>query len=88
MTSDSENDTPPVTPKKAKITKVLQKYKPEWEKQYDWLTSDRQNKNNARCNICGVNFTIGSAGIGQVCFVNMSYIFKTTFLLSYSYLHF
>lgn len=64
--SDSDNDTPPVTPKKAKITKVLQKYKPEWEKQYKWITSDLQNKSNAKCIICGVNFSISSAGIGQV----------------------
>ncbi|XP_047517164.1 uncharacterized protein LOC125057485 [Pieris napi] len=65
MTSNSDSDTP-VTPKKAKITKVLQKYKPEWEKQYNWLTSDLQNKSNAKCIICGVNFTISSAGIGQI----------------------
>ncbi|RVE50698.1 hypothetical protein evm_004608 [Chilo suppressalis] len=64
MTSNSDNDTP-VTPKKAKITKVLQKYKTEWEKQNNWITSDLQNKTNAKCITCGVNFTICSAGIGQ-----------------------
>lgn len=67
MTSNSDSDTP-VTPKKTKISKpkLLQKYKPEWEKQYEWIKSDPQNKNGARCILCTVNFTIGSAGIGQV----------------------
>lgn len=65
--SDSDIDTP-VTPKKAKLTKPkqLQKYKAEWEKQYEWIKSDPQNKNLAKCIICAVSFTIGSGGIGQV----------------------
>ncbi|XP_039967603.1 uncharacterized protein LOC120779435 isoform X2 [Bactrocera tryoni] len=42
----SDSDIP-ATPKK----KLMQKYKPEWEKQ---------------CTICAVNFTIGSGGIGQI----------------------
>ncbi|XP_018784195.1 PREDICTED: uncharacterized protein LOC108965966 [Bactrocera latifrons] len=56
------------TAKKTKISKlkVMQKYKPEWEKQYGWVTSDSQNKTNARCTICAVNFTSGSGGIGQI----------------------
>lgn len=70
MSSNSDSDTP-VTPKKAKISKVLQKYKPEWEKKFNWITSDFQNKSNAKCITCGVSFTISSAGIGQVCFVNV-----------------
>ena len=69
MASNSDSDSyTPVTPKKAKLikSKQLQKYKIEWEKQYDWIKSDPQNKNSAKCILCAVNFTIGSAGIGQV----------------------
>lgn len=61
------------TPKKRKVVdsssrqkKRLQKYKNQWEKNYTWLKKDPLNKLNAKCKVCGVSFTIASAGIGQV----------------------
>nr|CAI5860877.1 unnamed protein product [Callosobruchus analis] len=53
------------------------KYQPDWEKQYKWLTSDLQNKSNARCIICGVNFTIGSAVSNSSLFIVMSFSYLT-----------
>lgn len=68
MASNSDSDSyTPVIPKKVKLikSKQLQKYKIEWEKQYDWIKSDPQNKTSVKCILCAVNFTIGSADIGQ-----------------------
>lgn len=70
MESDNElPTTPPTTPrKKAKLLKVQQKYKHEWECQYDWLTSDPLCEFNAKCKVCAITFTISHAGVGQVCY--------------------
>ncbi|KAK4882364.1 hypothetical protein RN001_005683 [Aquatica leii] len=59
---ESENESPlsPTTPrKKAQLLKAQQKYKHEWEYQYDWLTSDPVCEFNAKCKICALTFTIG-----------------------------
>lgn len=64
---ESDSDTTPTTPrKKAKLSKVKQKYKHEWECQYDWLTSDPLCEYNAKCKMCALTFTISHAGVGQV----------------------
>lgn len=45
--------------------KKLQKYKNHWEIEHgDWLTYDPQNEYNGKCKLCGMIFTIASAGIG------------------------
>lgn len=71
---DSETDDY-VTPKKnvktkdttIKKNKRLQKYKSQWEIEHgDWLINDPQNEYNGKCKLCGITFTIASAGIGQV----------------------
>lgn len=70
--SDNEsasNSSAPLTPiKKRKITKRLQKFKPEWEREYeyDWITEDPQNIYNAKCKPCNITFSVGKSGIGQV----------------------
>lgn len=70
-----EIDIEYITPKKCakKIdttvqkTKRLQKYKSQWEIEHGaWLTNDPLNEYNGKCKLCGVTFTIASAGIGQV----------------------
>lgn len=73
---DGETDSDyVVTPKKCfkknDITKAknkrLQKYKTQWEIEHgDWLINDPQSEYNAKCKLCGITFTISSAGIGQV----------------------
>lgn len=69
--SDSECVTPKKCIKKIDTTKQktkrLQKYKIQWEVEYGaWLTNDSQNAYNGKCKVCGITFTIASAGIGQV----------------------
>ncbi|KAK4882627.1 hypothetical protein RN001_005946 [Aquatica leii] len=67
MESENESPPPPTTPrKKAKLLKAQQKYKHEWEYQYDWLTSDPVCEFNAKCKICALTFTISHAGVGQL----------------------
>ena len=68
MEENSDSESYMVTPKKAKLSKSkrLQKYKSEWEKVYDWLHGDSHSQFNAKCKICNISFTIGTAGIGQV----------------------
>lgn len=67
MESENESPSPPTTPrKKAKLCKVRQKYKHEWECQYDWLACDPVCEFNAKCKICALTFTISHAGVGQV----------------------
>lgn len=72
MKSGSDNDSassssaPLIPTKKRKIQKRLQKYKPEWERVYDWITKDPQNVYNAKCAPCNITFSIGKSGIGQV----------------------
>lgn len=75
---DSETDesgSEYVTPKKCfktkdttkKKNKRLQKYKSQWEIEHgDWLINDPQNEYSGKCKLCGITFTIASAGIGQV----------------------
>jgi len=69
--SECEYVTPKKSLKKNDTTKPknkrLQKYKRQWEIEHgDWLTNDRQNEFNGKCKLCGITFTIASAGIGQV----------------------
>lgn len=68
-------DSEYVTPKKCLKTKDttkqknkrMQKYKSQWEIEHgDWLINDPQNEYNGKCKLCGITFTIASAGIGQV----------------------
>lgn len=68
MEENSDSEPYVVTPKKAKLSKskMLQKYISEWEKVYDWSHGDSHNQFNAKCKICNISFTIGTAGIGQV----------------------
>ncbi|XP_028159816.1 uncharacterized protein LOC114352418 [Ostrinia furnacalis] len=50
----------------AKI-KRLQKYKSQWEIEHgDWLINDPLNEYNGKCKLCGITFTVASAGIGQI----------------------
>lgn len=68
---DSEYITPKKCAKKIDTTKQktkrLQKYKSQWEIEHgDWLINDPQNEYNGKCKLCGITFTIASAGIGQV----------------------
>lgn len=63
----ASNSSAPLTPiKKRKITKGLQKFKPEWEREYGWITEDSQNIYNAKCKHCNITFSVGKSGIGQV----------------------
>lgn len=73
--SDSDESTEITTPEKRIKTrdtlklkkKRIQKYKKQWELEFgSWLTNDPLNECNGKCKICGVIFTVGSAGIGQV----------------------
>lgn len=63
--------TPPRAPrKKQKVVakkKRSQKYTQSWENEFSWLRKDPENDTNAKCMICGVIFSISSAGIGHVC---------------------
>ncbi|RVE42963.1 hypothetical protein evm_012392 [Chilo suppressalis] len=72
---EEENSEYVTPPKKRRIdtTKVknnnkrLQKYKSQWEIEHGhWLTNDPQNEYNGKCKLCGITFTVASAGIGQI----------------------
>lgn len=67
---DGDYNNTPTKCSKTKNTKQVkrrQKYRSLWEKEYgSWLTDDPQNEFNGKCKLCGVTFTIASAGIGQV----------------------
>lgn len=69
--ADIENGIPKKHVKKMDSMKAknkrLQKYKNQWEnEQGNWLTNDPQNQYNGKCKLCGTEFTVASAGIGQV----------------------
>lgn len=74
MESSSDNErasssSAPLTPikkRRLQLQKRLQKYKPEWEREYDWIIGDSQNIYNAKCKPCNITFSVGKSGVGQV----------------------
>lgn len=62
-------DNASTPPKKRKVDtrkKRSQKYTQSWENEFSWLRKDPESDTNAKCIICGVIFSISSAGVGHV----------------------
>jgi len=67
--SCAHNNNASTPSKKRKILtkkKRSQKYTQLWENEFSWLRKDPESDTNAKCIICGVVFSISSAGVGHV----------------------
>lgn len=67
MECDSDDVSCTRPKKKQRKEKRLQKYKTEWESNYQWC-KDANKKYGAKCTLCGISFSIAGSGIGQVSF--------------------
>ena len=61
-----ENTPPRPGPPPKKKAKRKSKYRAEWEKDYTWLESVREDEHKAHCMVCRRAFTVSHGGLNDV----------------------